>query len=99
MSTGVVDVETAALVEKGASAPLGASVQPGGVNFSVFSRTATLIELLLFDGPNGACVTRHRALGDGASLRAGDVCGTAALGGPSGARAPRDRLSHDTYAR
>jgi isoamylase len=52
MSAGVVDVETALRVESGASAPLGASVQPGGVNFSVFSRNATLIELLLFDGAN-----------------------------------------------
>jgi glycogen operon protein len=51
MSTDVVDVEAAISVETGASAPLGASVQPGGVNFSVFSRSATLIELLLFDGP------------------------------------------------
>jgi glycogen operon protein len=36
-------------VERGASAPLGATVWPGGVNFSVFSKRATLIELLLFD--------------------------------------------------
>src|SRR6187431_3407475 len=34
--------------EKGSSAPLGATVQGDGVNFSVFSRDATLIELLLF---------------------------------------------------
>ncbi|HKO52770.1 MAG TPA: glycogen debranching protein GlgX [Polyangiaceae bacterium] len=33
---------------KGSSAPLGATVRDGGVNFSVFSRDATLIELLLF---------------------------------------------------
>jgi len=32
----------------GLSAPLGATVRDGGVNFSVFSRDATLIELLLF---------------------------------------------------
>jgi glycogen operon protein len=51
MSTGVVAAATATRVRTGASAPLGASVQPGGVNFSVFSRSATLIELLLFDGP------------------------------------------------
>jgi isoamylase len=36
-------------VEVGASSPLGATVQPGGVNFSVYSRNATLLELLLFD--------------------------------------------------
>jgi glycogen operon protein len=34
------------------SAPLGATVRDGGVNFSVFSRTATAMELLLFDGVN-----------------------------------------------
>jgi len=33
----------------GRSAPLGASVVPGGVNFSVFSRSASAIDLLLFD--------------------------------------------------
>ncbi len=33
----------------GQSYPLGATVSPGGVNFSVFSRNATAVELLLFD--------------------------------------------------
>jgi glycogen operon protein len=33
----------------GTSAPLGATVTPEGVNFSVFSKNATAIELLLFD--------------------------------------------------
>ncbi len=33
----------------GQSFPLGATVQPSGVNFCVFSRQATRIELLLFD--------------------------------------------------
>jgi isoamylase len=37
------------VVTSGASAPLGATVHPGGVNFSVFSKDATLVELLLFD--------------------------------------------------
>src|SRR5215469_10011515 len=32
-----------------ASSPLGATLVEGGVNFSVFSRDATLVELLLFD--------------------------------------------------
>ncbi len=36
-------------VGRGASSPLGATVQPGGVNFSVYSKNATLVELLLFD--------------------------------------------------
>src|SRR5215471_582537 len=33
----------------GTSAPLGADVTPEGVNFSVFSKRATSLELLLFD--------------------------------------------------
>ena len=41
-------------VGPGASAPLGATVCPGGVNFSVFSRDATRMELLLFDDANSA---------------------------------------------
>jgi isoamylase len=41
-------------VKQGASAPLGATVYPSGVNFSVFSKNATLIELLLFDDENAA---------------------------------------------
>src|SRR6185369_8819678 len=35
--------------EKGAPSPLGATPLPDGVNFSVFSRHATGLELLLFD--------------------------------------------------
>ncbi len=42
------------VVKKGASAPLGATVYPEGVNFSVFSKNATSIELLLFDDQNAA---------------------------------------------
>jgi glycogen operon protein len=40
---------TASTVSPGRSAPLGATVCGGGVNFSVFARRAELIELLLFD--------------------------------------------------
>ncbi len=36
-------------VGAGTSYPLGSSAGAGGVNFSVFSRSATLVELLLFD--------------------------------------------------
>jgi len=42
----------------GQSFPLGATVLPGGVNFSVFSRHATRIELLLFDSAEEAKPTR-----------------------------------------
>jgi glycogen operon protein len=38
----------------GAAAPLGASPLPGGVNFSVYSRHATGVEILLFDGAGDA---------------------------------------------
>jgi isoamylase len=43
---------TANVVASGESAPLGATVYPGGVNFSIYSKGATLIELLLFDDEN-----------------------------------------------
>ena len=33
----------------GRSAPLGASIDDGGVNFSLFSKNSTRVELLLFD--------------------------------------------------
>jgi isoamylase len=36
-------------VTPGRSAPLGATIVPGGVNFGVFSRNASGLELLLFD--------------------------------------------------
>ena len=35
--------------EPGRPHPLGATVDEGGVNFSVFSRNATTVELLLFE--------------------------------------------------
>jgi isoamylase len=37
----------------GRSFPLGATLTPGGVNFSVFSKSAEKIELCLFDVPEG----------------------------------------------
>jgi pullulanase/glycogen debranching enzyme len=40
------------------AAPLGATAAAGGVNFSVFSRHATLVELLLFDARRRAAPTR-----------------------------------------
>jgi glycogen operon protein len=41
-------------VNPGRSSPLGATVVTGGVNFSVFSRNAAAIELLLFDREDDA---------------------------------------------
>ena len=45
---------SAARSHTGRSFPLGATILPGGVNFSVFSRQATRVELLLFDDPAAA---------------------------------------------
>jgi isoamylase len=36
-------------VAPGSSAPLGSAVLPGGINFSVYSKSASSVELLLFD--------------------------------------------------
>jgi glycogen operon protein len=41
-------------IETGTSFPLGATVQPGGVNFSVYSKNAESVELLLFDTEDAA---------------------------------------------
>ena len=43
----------------GQSHPIGATVQPDGVNFCIFSRNATALDLLLFDhedDPHPACI-------------------------------------------
>src|SRR5215471_13751031 len=49
---------------EGASSPLGATIRPGGVNFSIFSRDASEVELLLFDRKDDArpagCGLTHR---------------------------------------
>jgi glycogen operon protein len=42
----------------GSSAPLGATATPEGVNFCVFSKRATAIELLLFDDARAAAPSR-----------------------------------------
>jgi len=42
----------------GRSSPLGASFVDGGVNFSLFSRTASTVELLLFDRDDDATPSR-----------------------------------------
>jgi glycogen operon protein len=54
MSTAVTETTSGRAVDAGASAPLGASVRAGGVNFSVFSKNATAIDLLLFENEAAA---------------------------------------------
>jgi glycogen operon protein len=46
------------LLEIGSSSPLGATVCDGGVNFSVYSRGASAVELLLFDREDDARAAR-----------------------------------------
>jgi isoamylase len=47
---------------QGRSFPLGASISPEGVNFSVFSRGASGVELLLFDRVDDAGPARVIAI-------------------------------------
>jgi glycogen operon protein len=49
---------TFAETSPGRSFPLGASLAPGGVNFSVYSRSALAVELLLFDRDDDSCPAR-----------------------------------------
>ena len=50
------------MTSTGQPAPLGATVGDGGANFSLFSRTATGVELLFFDREDGASPSRVVAL-------------------------------------
>ena len=43
-------MSTQARVTPGTSYPLGSTVYPDGVNFSVFSKNSTVLELVFFDG-------------------------------------------------
>jgi isoamylase len=45
-------------LHRGNTSPLGATVSPGGVNFSVFARDCTGIELLLFDRADDSVASR-----------------------------------------
>ena len=53
----------------GAPFPLGATLDPGGVNFALFSEHATRVELCLFDAPDAVAESRRVAL----ESRSGDV--------------------------
>ena len=55
----------AAEARAGQSAPLGATVEPQGVNFSVFSKSATRLELLLFEREDAAQPSRTLVLEPG----------------------------------
>ena len=47
-------VERQTITRRGSPYPLGASVHPAGVNFSVSSKGSTRVELMLFDGVDDA---------------------------------------------
>jgi isoamylase len=50
----VAPVATKGVESAGRSSPLGASCVPGGVNFSIYSRNASGVELLFFDSKDDA---------------------------------------------
>src|SRR5271154_3849318 len=54
----LIDAVSNSEVRRGTSSPLGAIVQAGGLNFSVFSKNATLVELLLFDSADATAPAR-----------------------------------------
>ena len=56
----------------GVGDPLGASIVPGGVNFAVYARNATGMELLLFDDDEESAAAAHRIALDPQSNRTGD---------------------------
>ncbi len=45
-------------VGSGSSYPIGASIEPDGINFCVYARDATQVDLLLFDDVNDGVPAR-----------------------------------------
>jgi glycogen operon protein len=97
----------------GTSAPLGATPVGGGVNFSLFSRHATAVDLLLFDAIDAARPARTISIDPAqrtyhywhvfvANIRAGQIYGYRARGpsdaGP-GMRFDGDKVLLDPYGR
>jgi glycogen operon protein len=98
----------------GDAAPIGATVVRGGVNFSIFSRTATAIDLLVFDNVDDAKPAKVIPLDPVANrtyhywhtfvpgLRAGQVYAYRAAGPfdpPRGLRFCAEKLLLDPYGR
>jgi len=57
-NTGISVQDPVTATTTGRSYPIGATLAPGGANFSVFSRSATQIDLLLFDRVDDARPSR-----------------------------------------
>jgi isoamylase len=105
---------TPSSIGAGTSSPLGASVQPGGVNFSIYSKNATSVELLLFDSVDSFEASRIISLDPGGhrtyhywhvfvpDVMPGQIYGFRALGPfdpEHGLRFDRDRVLLDPYGR
>lgn len=103
-----------AMIAAGRSAPLGATLVPGGANFSVFSRNATRVDLVLFDRPDDFQPSRVIAIDAAASrsldywhvfvpgIGAGQLYGYRAHGPSDPARGLRfdpDKVLLDPYGR
>jgi glycogen operon protein len=102
------------VIERGKSFPLGATIQPGGVNFCVYSRTSLALQLLLFDRVDDAEPWSVIPLDPQTNrsyhywhvfvpgIRPGQLYGYRALGAfdPSeGQRFDQDKVLLDPYAR
>jgi glycogen operon protein len=102
------------IVTPGRSSPLGATIVNGGVNFSVFSRHAERIELLLFDREDDSQPSRVIPLDPAANrsyhywhalipgIHPGQLYGYRAHGQfdpPSGARFDANKVLLDPYGR
>jgi isoamylase len=105
---------TPSSIEVGSSSPLGATVRSDGVNFSVYSKNATLVELLLFDSVDAIQASRVITLDPREhrtyhywhvfipELTPGQVYGFRAIGPfdpECGLRFDGDKLLRDPYAR
>ena len=68
----VADFSECSGIRRGAPLPLGTHESGGGVNFAIFSRHASRVQLALFDHPEDAEPARVIDL-DSARNRTGDV--------------------------
>ena len=114
MATPGQTASAAAAIDEGASAPLGATPSAAGTNFSVFSRHATAVEILLFDRVDDARPARTIRFDPAANrtyhywhvfvpeVRPGQIYGYR-VGGPSdharGLRFDADKVLLDPYGR
>src|SRR6266436_3697338 len=98
----------------GQSYPLGATILPDGVNFSVFSRGASAVELLLFNREDDARPSRVISIDPAANrtyhywhvfvsgVKAGQIYGYRAKGAfdpPNGMRFDPTKVLVDPYGR